>query len=1180
MVQNRLFNRFRGVLLAGLAAAALMASEHHGRVTANGVPVPGATVTASQGDRKLITTTDDQGAYSFPELADGIWTIQVEMLGFGPLKEEVGVAADAPSPTWELKLLTMQALRKQLTSPAAATSAAAPATGAQTPAATLAPAPKTASAATTASNPQRQSPANRQGRGPGAAGNARPSLRQALSQNNGFQRLDLNQADGEGQAAASDLSGGASAETSQTSDAFVVNGSVSSGLDMPQQNDWFGFGGRGGAMGLGGLGGPGGPGGPAGPGGVGGDGQPQVAAGGRGGGGPGGFGGGPGGRGGFGGGFGGPGGRGGRGGRGPGRGNAAAFGNARRNPRMRYNGNLLFQLDNSALDAQPYSLTGQQNSKAAYAKLRSSGMFGGPLKIPHLLSGQKTFFTINYQLARQRNASTTTTLVPTAAERDGSFSGVANPITGAPVTVYDPLNGVQFPNNAIPQTRLSTAAQTLENFYPLPNFAGNSRYNYQTPLTSIANQTNINSRVSHTVNTRNQLSGNFAWQHSNSTSPSIFLDSSGARIVDSTHMTGVNTGITWTYHFTTRLISNLRYNFSRSATTSTPFFANLSNVSYAAGIEGNYQAANFWGPPSLGFSSGFAGLSDANFALNHNNTNQVGESVLWVHGSHNVTFGADFRRLDFNQIAQSNPRGSFTFTGGITALSGATSTTGFDYADFLLGYPDASSIAYSPAGADKYFRASWADAYVTDDWRVNTRLSLNVGVRWDFQAPVTELYNRLVNLTVSQAFAASTPVCGTTPPAGTLGNSTCALASQAGLPDSLVRPNYHEFQPRIGLAWRPTAKGNTVVRAGYGIYYNTSVFQPLANKMSQQAPLSYSVTQSNTLSSLYTLNNAFTIPATGVTPQTFALDPNFQIGYLHFWQLSVQQTMKAGLVGTLTYSGDKGTHQVQQFLPNTYPTGVPVSVYPHGFAYETSGGNSNYNAFSAQLQRRFRGGFLGNALYVFSKAIDDAEGGLGGRGGGGGSSYAQNWLDLAADRGPSAGQRNQTFNLSLQYSTAMGARGGALLRGWKGALAKDWNFSSSLSLGSGQPLTPIVANRVTSGTGLSGTERAEFLGGSLAPVAPGYGFNPAVFGEPPSGQWGDAGRGIIIGPGSFGFNASAGRVFRLNERRSFDLRFDATNLLNHVVYTNWNTTLGSTQFGLPAAVGGMRTFQAILRFRF
>ena len=508
-------------------------------------------------------------------------------------------------------------------------------------------------------------------------------------------------------------------------------------------------------------------------------------------------------------------------------------------------------------------------------------MLGGPLKIPHLLSGQKTFFTINYQLARARNAGVTTTLVPTQAERTGDFSQAANAVTGAPIAIYNPLGGAPFPNNVIPQTSLSAAARTLQNFYPLPNFTGNSRYNYQTSLASISNQSNVNSRVSQTINAKNQMNGQFAWQGSNSTNPSIFLNTDGTRIVDPTNMTGINTSVAWIHHFTTRLIGTLRYSFSRSATTATPFFANLSNASAAAGIQGNDQAATFWGPPSLNFSSGFAGLSDSNYSLNHNNTSQVGASLLWVHGVHNVTMGGDFRRLDFNQISQTNPRGSFGFTGTITGPAGASGAggTGFDYADFLLGYPDTSSVAYG--NADKYLRASWADAYFTDDWRVNSALSLNLGLRWDFQAPVTELYNRLVNLNVGPDWTGATPVCGTVPSNG----QSCLEASQAGLPNSLVRPNYHEFQPRIGIAWRPSGKGNTVIRAGYGIYYNTSVFQPLAARMSQQAPLSNSVTQSNSLTNLFTLNNAFLTPATGVTAQTFALDPNFQIGYVHYWQL-------------------------------------------------------------------------------------------------------------------------------------------------------------------------------------------------------------------------------------------------------------------------------------------------------
>ena len=1068
-----------------------MAAEYHGAVRSSGLPIPGAVVTATQGEKKLITTTDEQGTYSFPDLEDGNWTIAVEMLGFDKISHPVTIAPSAPTADWDLKLSPLQTVKAE--------SAAAPKKDENTTAPTKAAAAR-----------QPATAANQ----PNSGGRARAAQPGGPSRT--FQRMDVN-ASGDPTAVAGENTNSENDLTSSNlnqnaADALVVNGSLSNGVTAPQQNDWAPF-----SRGMGDFS-PGGPGGPGGP--------PGIGPGGPGG--PGGFGGpgGPGGR--FGGSRGFPGGPGGRGGpRAAGANGRTSFGNARRR-RRQYNGNLAFILDNSALDAKPFSLTGQESPKLAYNHFRVNGTFGGPLKIPKLLSGENTFFFLNFQLTRNRNASIATGLVPTAAERSGDVSGLSGP--------------------------LSPQALALLNFYPLPNFAGSNRYNYQVPLVGIGNQSNVNVRVSHTINSKNQISGGFSWQDGNTTNPNLF------GFIDSGSTTGINSNLQWTYHFSPYLISNLRYSFSRSAGQTTPYFANTENVSAKAGIQGNDQSPLFWGPPNLSFSGGITGLSDGNFSLNHNDTNQVGENLIWVHGNHNFTFGGDFRRLDFNQLSQQNPRGSFLFTGAFT---------GNDLADFLEGLPATSSIAYG--NADKYFRASWVDSFVNDDWRINSSLSLNIGVRWDFQAPVNERYNRLVNLNIGQNFTTESPVCATE-------HAGCTLATQVGYPDSLVRPNYHEFQPRIGIAWRPFAQRSTVVRAGYGIYYNTSVYQPLANQMAQQSPLSYSVTQANPLSNPFTLANAFLAPATTATPQTYAIDPNFHIGYLNYWQASVQQNLASSIVLTLTYQGDVGTHQLQEFLPNTFPSGSAPSPYPSGYVYITSNGNSNYNAASVQLQRRFRSGFSWNGLYVFSKAIDDAQG-LGGRSSPG-SAYAQNWLDLSAERSLSSFNRTHTFNLSVQYSTGQGTSGGTLLSGWKGALAKDWTFATTLTAGSGLPETPIILQRVATGTGVTGTVRADYVGGSLEPTLSGYGFNIDAFAKPLPGQWGDAGRGIITGPVQLNLNASAGRVFRIGERRSIDIRYDATNVLNHVTYTSWNTTLGNAQFGLPVSANAMRSMQLTLRIRF
>lgn len=1071
------------LILESCFAVVLLAAEYHGTVKSGGLPIPGAAVTATQGDKKLTTTTDDQGVYSFPDLSDGDWTLTIEMFGFDKTSRQVSVAPGAAAADWDLKL---QPFNHPET-------AAAP--------------PKEPTPATSAPNrPKNATPPN-----PATARN-RGQQATANGGRGTFQRLDVN-ASGEagavpGETASTENDVSAANLNQSASEALVVNGSLSSGVNAPQQNDWQGFGrspgdfAPGSLNNMGGLNGPGGPGGFGGPGGGGPGGR--FAGGGRG--------------------FPGGGRPGQRAAGGNGR---TSFGNARRQ-RRQYNGNLAFVLDNSALDAKPYSLTGQQSPKLAYAHFRTNGTFGGPLKIPKILSGDNTFFFINYQLTRNRNASIATGLVPTEAEREGVVSGLNGP--------------------------LSPQALALLNFYPLPNFTGSSRYNYQIPLTGIGNQSNVNARVSHTINSKNQISGGFGWQNGNATSPNLF------GFVDSSNTTGINSNLAWTYHFSPYLISNLRYTFSRSAGQSNPFFANTTNVSGNAGIQGNDQSPNFWGPPNLSFSSGITGLSDANFSRNHNNTNAVGENLIWVHGNHNFTFGADYRRLDFNQLSQQNPRGSFVFTGAFT---------GNDLADFLEGLPATSSIAFG--NADKYFRASWVDGFVNDDWRLRNNFSLNIGLRWDFQAPVTELQSRLVNLNIGQDFTTESPVCGTA-------HAGCTTASQAGYPDSLVRANYHEFQPRIGIAWRPFQQRSTVVRAGYGIYYNTSVYQPLANQMAQQSPLSYSVTQANPLNDPFTLANAFLVPAITATPQTYAVDPNFHIGYLHYWQASVQQNLASSIVLTLTYQGNEGTHQLQEFLPNTFPSGSAPSPFPSGYVYITSNGNSNYNAASVQLQRRFRSGFSWNALYVFSKAIDDAQS-LGGRASPG-ASYAQNWLDLSAERSISSFNRTHTFNLNMQYSTGQGSSGGTLMSGWRGSLLKDWTFATTLVAGSGLPETPIILQRVATGTGVTGIVRADYIGGSLDATAPGYGFNIDAFAKPLPGQWGDAGRNIITGPIQLNVNASAGRVFRIGERRNLDIRYDATNVLNHVTYTSWNATLGNAQFGLPVSANAMRTMQLTLRFRF
>lgn len=192
---------------------------------------------------------------------------------------------------------------------------------------------------------------------------------------------------------------------------------------------------------------------------------------------------------------------------------------------------------------------------------------------------------------------------------------------------------------------------------------------------------------------------------------------------------------------------------------------------------------------------------------------------------------------------------------------------------------------------------------------------------------------------------------------------------------------------------------------------------------------------------------------------------------------------------------------------------------------------------------------------------------------------AQDWLNLAAERGLSNFDQRHALAVQGQYSSGVGLGGGALMSGWRGALLKEWTLATSLNAGSGLPQTPVyfAAQR---GTGVTGSLRPLYTGAPIYSTPPGLYLNPAAYTAPLNGQWGNAGRDTITGPAQFSLGASLARSFKVTERVNTDLRFDATNALNHVTYTAWNTTTGNAQFGLPVAANAMRSVRVNLRVRF
>jgi hypothetical protein len=570
----------------------------------------------------------------------------------------------------------------------------------------------------------------------------------------------------------------------------------------------------------------------------------------------------------------------------------------------------------------------------------------------------------------------------------------------------------------------------------------------------------------------------------------------------------------------------------------------------------------------------FAGLSDSNPSLTRNQSQNGLESVTWIRGPHSFTLAAQFQRNDLSTQTDQNGRGTLNFTGEATSEIGSNGLpvtgTGYDFADFLLGLPQSSSIRYG--NTSTYFRQNVWTAYVDDDWKVNANLTLDLGLRYEYFSPFSEKYGHEANLDIAPDYSA---VAVVTP--GEAGPYT------GGFPAGLMDANYKNFSPRMGLAWKvPFLKKSTIVRAGYGIYYNPQIYAAFPLRLAEQPPFATSSSVNTSPEDVLTLANGFASVQPDTVTNTYAVDKHFLNAYAQTWNLAIQREWVHGIFSEVTYLGTKGTHLDVETEPNLGPPGaqaVETKTLSNasGFILDSSNGNSSFNALQVRVSQRFRRGFSWTVHYTYSKSIDDSS-----TLGGAGNTVAQNWLDVAAERGLSSFDRRQVLLGNWVMTSPIGAQGSRFAADSKTArFLKDWQLSGSITAETGTPLTARVLGNgaslaVTNGVG---SERADATGES---VTSGSGFfNLDAFSVPVTGMFGNAGRNTIPGPDLVSVNLSFGRSFQFGEsRKRLEIRFETTNSLNQVSFTNINTIVNSITYGAPTAASAMRSSSLVARFRF
>ena len=1101
----------------------------HGVVRSGKIALPGVTVTAQNTltGKRYSTVTDIRGAWSMTIPLDGRYVIRAEFAAFAPASEEALLNTTGRDRTVDFQLLLASRAAEMEQQQARAQ-------GGQNP----------DPQATEENGGEIVTPAGPtvSGTDPGAgiAGEAGAALPSAATDSS-----------------FSDESVAVSGQAGQVSPMAGENlGELRDRMQaMRTQNGGREVAGGGGLFGFGGGGGFGGPGG-------------------------------------FGGGFDGPGGfRGGRfGGPGGGRGNFRSF-----NPGQPH-GSVFWYGTNSAVNAQPFALTGQRQLQPANGTNRYGLTFMSAPYLPGLTkpSGKDTVF-----LSLSGNRGSTPqdyyATLPTPAERAGDFSS-----SGLPA-IYDPATGQQFhyadAPNVIPPTRIASQATALLQYFPEANLAGGAginNYNYHRLTTAQSNTTSFGARYMRSLGAnamrpgmgrfggtggrrggtnqglRQSVNLNYNWSHSASDLVNLIPELGGKRSANSY---ALQAGYTLGYH---RMTSMFRAGWNRSRSQTTNFFTNTVNdVASAAGIAIPNDVPLNYGLPDITLSN-LQGLTETQPSFSISQTISVSEVLSFRTGKHNMRFGGDYRRVHRDFLAGSNPTGGFTFTGWFTQDAAKDAGTGSSMADFLLGYPLATSINSSLAKS--YLRDNALDGFAQDDWRARPYLTLMYGIRYEYFAPYSEKYGHLAEV-------ATDPAQGFT-------SQTEIQSGAAGYPEGLVYPFRKAFAPRVGFALRVPKLKQTVVRGGFGMNYTVGEYGTFVNLMAHQPPFTSQQTN-NEVSPAGEVVGAcaqaapptcftagFPAPA---TVGNYAIDPHYGMPYVEVWNLDVQKTLPWGVVLNVGYNGSKGNHQDITSAPRALPGSPETDPTNLAFTYDQAVAFSKFEAGTVRVFKRLSGGVAMSANYQFAHATDNA-GSVGGVAG----VSAQNWQNLAAEVGNTGAVPRQRVSGNYLYEFPFGQDKRWATAGAPSRVLEGFSASGTFTFTTGTYLSPGFepsAQGVTCGN--AGAVRPNLVPG--APVSgPGslrQWFNTAAYVAPSAtpgfcDYFGNASRNSIEGPGTVENNMALSKTMQLGETRSMEFRATMNNVFNTVQYDGVNTTLGSPTFGQVSSVGQMRQFTFTANFRF
>jgi outer membrane receptor protein involved in Fe transport len=871
----------------------------------------------------------------------------------------------------------------------------------------------------------------------------------------------------------------------------------------------------------------------------------------------------------------------------------------------RVHGALWEFLRNDAFDAKNYFAQTTEPLK----QNQFGATIGGPIR------KDKTFFFAFYEGFRNRQGETAGATVPSVKERSGDFSELCNAAQGESfnsagfcsnpahqlaLLVTNPPTA--FPFNQLPPPFLNSFAQNLLSLFPLPN-SGLNTFNSTQTKRDDSDEGGL--RIDHYLSVNDAL--NFRYMISDDTGFDP-LSPAGASVpgfpIGENHR-AQDFVAQETHTFTPSMVGVLRFSFLRNKF----LFGERTNHTPPSALGFTYQPSLdvAVGPPFIQVN-GYTTVGDPITGPRNSfeNVYDYSGSLSWVRGRHELKFGGGFEHQHINVLQGIATNGFFVVAP--FPLSDA-------FASFLVGQP----VFFLQGRGDfgRGINGKSLNGYVQDTYKATSRLTLNLGLRYDLPFPYTEIHNRQT-LWIPGRQSTVMPNA----PEGLL------YPGDKGVPAGLIPTFKKAFAPRVGVAWDPTGSGNWLVTSAYGIFYEpyyTGQGGPLQSPISappylQTEQISLSPSQPLNFADPYNGNpppaNSFATPLTNLT-----LAPNLPLPYTQDWDLNVQRSLSKDLLLEVGYVGTKGTKLPRfvegnpaVYIPGVDSSGNPISTTdnadqrrlysgctladpPSTCKFSSTGlisgiANSSYNALEASLQQRFSHGISFLASYTYSKAIDDVSSfNISGSGSiqvAGENDLAQNPFNLAAERGPSLFDARHRFVFSYQWSLPFWQQ----QQGWYQHALGGWQLNGIVTAMSGTPFTVFDSRDVSEQggapeiTGFS-ANRPDLVAGqnpNAGPRTVGAWLNADAFvrinpdPNSPVQQFGTAGRNIALGPRYTNWDFSASKNIRVAESKELQFRAEFFNILNHTNFHLPNSDISSPTFNQILAAEPPRLVQFALKF--